>query len=107
MSYVRVSAVSPKKYRAYLVAAQPSPARTNADIERVLDQAKDWCRFGPKDWIIITSKSPDVWRQRLEKAIGPAGELLICALDLSNVGGVMSEDFWLWVAKWTAESKTA
>lgn len=105
-SFVRGRAPSPK-YKPYLVAVQLSPQRTNADVERLLNSAKDWCRFGRHNWIIITSKSAKDWYERLQPVVDPGGELFISPVDLSKAAGLMSEDFWDWVAKWkSADSKT-
>lgn len=81
-------------YHIYIDSLQ---GMTHEEIEKKLDLAVDWFRYGTKNWIVYTTSDENKWYERLKSFVRQGGNLFICELDISTAQGWMSKEFWEWI----------
>lgn len=86
-------------YHIYLL---PQADVTVAQVEKKMNLALDWYRYGTNLWIVKSTSDPSTWQVRLKSLVEPDGALFICKLDITEQQGWMPKKFW----KWLNENKT-
>jgi hypothetical protein len=76
---------------------KPNPAVTTAQVEEKLNLALDWFKYRDHGYLVYTSKSLDVWKDRFRDLIRPGGCILILPIDLHNYKGFMPKAIWPWL----------
>jgi hypothetical protein len=69
-----------------------------AQVEKILDsQAVDWLRYAPNCWVLYTSDTATVWRDRFLEKLGKGCSIFLFNIDMSQ-WAVWSSEFtrnWL------------
>jgi hypothetical protein len=71
-------------------------------IELVLNRAKDWYRYTPNCWLILTSKDAETWYKRLNDDVPGMRNhtsFFICEVNIRNRAGWIRQEVWDWIAK--------
>jgi len=70
-----------------------------ADIEAILNQAKDWFRYAPNCWLIYTVQTPAVWHNRLKEGVSWITQetYLIPPIYLTQKSGWLRKSAWEWI----------
>ncbi len=66
------------------------------DVHSILNAAKDWYQLSNATWLVVTSRSPDVWTERLMSIVEPGGQSLVLCVEPGDHQGWMDDDFWSW-----------
>jgi hypothetical protein len=66
-------------------------------IEKKLNDAKDWYRYAEGTYVIFTALSTPEWERRLGSLVVPEGSFLLAPLDLSRRMGWMPKSLIAWV----------
>mgnify|MGYP001156665812 CR=1 FL=1 len=81
----------------YHIYVFPKNGITKDQIEKKMNLAVDWIRYGSNNYIVYTTSDKDKWKARLIDFVKPEGSLLICKLDVNDRQGWMSRKFWEWL----------
>lgn len=81
------------------VFIQPKTEKSRNDVEKVLNRAKDWFRYGPGLYVLYTNSSTATWKERLIDLVKPGGNLFIVKIEMQERKGFMSDQFWEWIRK--------
>jgi hypothetical protein len=87
----------------YLVEMHPSGAVNVDAVQEIMNQQKNWYRFAPTSWVVVTR--PNVGARTLRDQLRPllpevAGKLFVIKLDPSDREGWMPRKFWDWLRQW-------
>jgi hypothetical protein len=81
----------------YHIYVSPKAGVTNEQIEKKMDLALDWYKYGNNCWIVKSTSEPSKWQTRLKPLVEPSGTLFICKLDVTQRQGWMPKKFWEWL----------
>ena len=69
-----------------------------SSLESKLNRGKDWLRYSPGCWLLVTGKSAQVWYDRLNRTqVTQGASVFICELNLANRSGRLSAEAWEWI----------
>ena len=74
------------------------PPKT-AELKPVFSKAVDWVRYAPNCWILYTTSSARVWKERVKPHLGDEDSVLIVKLDPSERNGLLPRWVWDWFKK--------
>ncbi len=67
-------------------------------VEKELDRATDWVRYGTGCWILYSGKTAATWYHRLIAIPGMRStNFFICELNLTNRAGWLKKSVWDWI----------
>lgn len=84
----------------HLVQLKLNPGVTHAEVERALDRREDWFRYRPGSWLVVGAGDASHLAEELKPFYKPHGTALIARIDLSDINGWQSKEFWDWVARY-------
>ena len=76
---------------------QPRASVTKEQIEKQFNLATDWFCYADGCYLVFTTRSMTIWRERLKPIIEGGGYLLILKLDLHDYKGWMPKALWPWL----------
>ncbi len=65
---------------------QGKPPKDN-ELEEIFNQAQDWLRYAPTNWIIYTNESLEIWTNRLRSQLSDTYTILLFEIDLKRHRG--------------------
>ena len=68
-------------------------------IERVMDSAGDWLRYGPNCWIVYSAHPPVTWANRLNTIRGLASKHGFLVTEMGVYAGMLDQKVWDWMAR--------
>ena len=80
---------------------------SNIDLEQMetaLAKFLDWFRLGDGCYVIVSRRGADGVYRRVEQIAGDDGIFFFCKLDTSSKNGLMPQDFWDWLKKYSKET---
>jgi hypothetical protein len=83
----------------YHISIKANSGVSADDIQKKIDVAPDWYRFGDGRWIIWTDADAKSWYNWLEPLAKPNGRITIFRLDLVDYYGWADNSLWEWLKK--------
>lgn len=74
------------KIYAILLNTKNRPVPFEA-IKKILDSAKDWCRYDLRIWLVATNLSANQWYERVRPVLDPTDDVLVVAVDIEDRQG--------------------
>jgi hypothetical protein len=87
----------------YQISIRATPGVTADQIQKKIDVAPDWYRFGDGRWIVWTPATSKSWYDWLEPLIKPSGRITIFRLDMDDYFGYSDNSLWDWLKKSRAD----
>lgn len=79
------------------VYLRPKNGVTSAEIEKKLNLALDWFKYGEYCWIVESTSDTARWQTRMKPLVEPDGSFFICKIDSEIRQGWMAKTFWNWL----------
>jgi hypothetical protein len=76
----------------------PGLAPDNPVLEKRLNTALDWIRYGDQCWLVHTTSDAAKWYERLAPMVkARGGNLLVIKVDPTQRQGWMPKSVWKWI----------
>jgi len=92
-------------HNLYHITLLQRPGVSEAEIQKVMDRARDWFHYSRDCWIICTKKDAKTWYERLAAFAKPGGVILICRIDPNDRKGFANKQLWTWLAQFQAAGR--
>ena len=74
--------------------------RKQPDLTSALDTLEDWILYAPNCWMVWTAEDPDTVREKLQRAAGGHGHVLLIEMNNEiDVYGYLPKGIWDWLQK--------